>query len=377
MNNKRLESLDVVRGLDMFFLTTLGPILSRILRAGGMAPDSEALRQLSHPSWTGFTVWDMIMPFFMFCAGAAIPFAMAKYRDNQMDRSKIYWRIARRTITLWLLGMVCQGRLLSLDPALWVWFSNTLQSIAVGYLVSALMFMHTRPRTQIILASALLFIYWALMMFVKVDGFGGGDFSPEHNLCEWVDRTVLGLHCDHAKLDADTGEIVFREKYNYTWVMSSLNFIVTVMSGMFAGELMKSKLNDNKKALTMAGLGAALAAAGWLWNLQMPAIKHIWTSSMTLVSSGYSFMTMALFYYLIDIRHTKGMGWLKVYGMNSIAVYMLVEYFDLRPVCRQIFYGLEQYTGELWYKVIIECALGALIYGILRFMYKHKIFLKV
>ena len=42
----------------------------------------------------------------------------------------------------------------------------------------------------------------------------------------------------------------------------------------------------------LAGTGAALVAAGWLWNLELPVIKKLWTSSMVLVSSGYCFLLM-------------------------------------------------------------------------------------
>ena len=374
---KRLESLDVVRGLDMFFLTTLGPILYSFFRAGDFACSDAALHQLSHPSWTGFTIWDMIMPFFMFCAGAAVPFAMTKYREQNKPASWIFGRVAKRVVILWILGMMCQGRLLSLDPQKIVYFSNTLQSIAVGYLAATVLFLYTGTRTQISITAFLLLLYWALMMFVSIDGFGGGDFTPEKNLCEWVDRQVLGLHCDHASLDPDTGAVVFREKYNYTWVLSSLTFIVTVTLGMFAGKVMMSSRSDREKMQILVIAGVAMTAAGWLWNLQMPVIKHIWTSSMTLVAGGYSFLVMALFYWLVDIRHVKGLGWLKVYGMNAIVAYMCAEFFHLSNISKQLVYGLEQYLGGEWYGFAVALMDGLVLWAILKILHKHGIFVKV
>lgn len=374
---KRLESLDVVRGLDMFFLTTLGPILSCFFRVGDFGCSEAVLRQLSHPSWTGFTVWDMIMPFFMFCAGTAIPFAMSNYQRQDKPNSWIFWRIGKRVIILWILGMMCQGRLLTLDPEKIVYFSNTLQSIAVGYLVSAVLYMFTSTRVQISVSAALLFIYWGLMMFVNADGFGGGDFTPQHNLCEWVDRQVLGLHCDHAHLDPDTGAVVFREKYNYTWVLSSLNFIVTVMLGMFAGKILKSDRTENGKLKVLIIAGVSMTAAGWLWNLQMPVIKHIWTSSMALVAGGYSFLVLALFYWLVDMKKFKGFGWLKTYGMNAIFAYMVAEFFHLSNISKQLVYGFEQYVGSEWYSFVVVLMDGIVLWIILRIMYKYKIFVKV
>lgn len=374
---KRLESLDVLRGLDMFMLTAFGAICTSFIKACDMADPAPLLRQFDHPSWTGFTMWDLIMPLFMFCSGVAIPYAMTKYRESGIGKGKIYMRIFRRVAVLWIFGMMCQGNLLTMDPHKFVYFSNTLQSIAVGYLASSLLFLHTRPKTQIIVASALLLGFWALMMFVRVDGFGGGDFTPQGNLAEWVDRTVLGAHCDHATVDEATGAVIFREKYNYTWVLSSMTFIVTVMTGMFAGEILKSRRTNSKKVGMLICLGAAMTAAGWIWNLQMPVIKHIWTSSMTLVASGYSFLLLALIYWIVDVRRWKWLNWLKVFGMNAIAAYMIIELFRLSSISKPLLYGLEQYTGEAWYAFIIAVANGAILWGILYLMYKRKVFLRV
>lgn len=30
------------------------------------------------------------------------------------------------------------------------------------------------------------------MKFISIDGYGGGNYTPEDNLAEWIDRTVLG-----------------------------------------------------------------------------------------------------------------------------------------------------------------------------------------
>ena len=76
------------------------------------------------------------------------------------------------------------------------------------------------------------------MQFVSVDGFGGGDYTPTANFAEWVDRVVLGRFRDAATISAN-GVVEFAPWYNYTWIVSSLNFIVTVMSGMFAGIILK------------------------------------------------------------------------------------------------------------------------------------------
>ena len=98
---------------------------------------------------------------------------------------------------------------------------------------------------------------------------------------------------------------------------------------------------------------------------------------MVLVSSGYCFLLMGLFYYWIDYKgHRSSITWLKVYGMNSIVAYMLANVINFRCLGESLLYGLEQFLGD-FYPVLIEGVNVAVIYFILWIMYKNKIFLKV
>ena len=373
---KRLESLDILRGLDLFILTVFGPLLFAFAQTGDHTWLAPVLTQFTHTPWEGFRVWDMIMPLFLFMSGTTIPFSLAKYKLASEGRKQVAWRIGKRVLLLWIFGMMFQGNLLDFDPATLKLFSNTLQSIAVGYLFAAIFFLTTRPRTQIIIAALLLLAYWALMMFVKVPGYGGGDFTPDGNLCEYVDRAVFGHWRDRASVDA-AGNVVFSEEYRYTWILSSLCFIVTVMTGAFAGMILKSAWSEKKKMLTMLIAGVAMIAAGWLWGLQMPVIKKIWTSSMTLVTSGYSFLLLLIFYYFVDYKgHNKGLSWLKIWGMNSILAYML-QMISFSSVGQSLFHGLEKYVGAGYYGFILTAVNLAIYFLILRFLYKRKIYLRV
>ena len=109
----------------------------------------------------------------------------------------------------------------------------------------------------------------------------------------------------------------------------------------------------------------------------MPVIKKLWTSSMVLVSSGYCFVLMALFYWLIDCKgRNKHIGWLKVYGMNSIVAYMLATCVNFSSVSRSLFYGLQQYVGD-FYPALVALSNAAIVYLILWVMYRQKVFLKI
>ena len=373
-SSKRLESLDALRGFDLFFLVALGPLMHSLARTANVEWLNESMWVFSHVSWEGFSPWDLIMPLFLFMSGISMPFSLSRYKSIS-DKRPLLRRLAKRILLLWIFGMMCQGNLLALDPNTIYLYSNTLQAIATGYLITALLFLFTSRRTQIITAVVLLLVYWTAMQFITVDGYGGGNYPPQGNLAEWIDNTVLGRFRDTAQVI--DGKVVVADWYHYTWILSSLNFGVTVLTGLFAGYIAKDKIEEKKKLKLYFGTGITMVIAGWLWNFQMPVIKTIWTSSMVLVSSGYCFLLMGLFYYWIDYKgHRSGITWLKVYGMNSIVAYMLANVVNFRCIGESLFYGLEQYMGSYYSFLMTLWNIGA-VYVIIWFMYKRGIFLKV
>ena len=91
-NDRRLFSLDILRGLDMFLLTVIGPVFWAANKIWPM-PDM-VQKQFKH-FWGGFTLWDIIMPLFIFMCGAAIPYALSKRLDE--DGKPKVWKM------IWLM----------------------------------------------------------------------------------------------------------------------------------------------------------------------------------------------------------------------------------------------------------------------------------
>lgn len=372
---QRLESLDVLRGFDLFMLVGLETAIHQLASAVDTPSFHSFMWCFTHVDWEGFSPWDLVMPLFMFMSGITIPFALSRYKHTN-NQTSVYRRILKRVILLWIFGMMCQGNLLGLDPNRIYFYSNTLQAIAMGYLIASLLYLHTRIRTQIIVAAGLLLGFWGAMEWITVQGYGGGNYTPDGNLAEWIDREVLGRFRDGASMM--NGEVVFADWYRYTWILSSLNFGVTVLTGTFAGYILKDKEWMPKRKLTyLLAIGAAMVAIGWIWGIWHPVIKKLWTSSMTLVSSGYCFLLMALFYYLIDYKGWKKYsGWLKVYGMNSIVAYMLTMCVNFSCIGHSLLHGLQPYMGE-YYSVVLTLSNVGIIYFILWELYKRKLFLRV
>ena len=364
----RLASLDILRGADMFLLLFLGPVIRALCK---VYPDSTAwlAGQFQHADWEGFVLWDIIMPLVLFMSGITIPFSMAKYRNGLKPDGKFYLKLLRRFCLLFLLGWLVQGNLLDFSWKTFHPFANTLQAIAVGYVVAALLFVYLKPGWQIAVAAMLFAGYWIAFACT------GMNLDPQNNIAMVVDKAVLGSHRDGVKWLAD-GAWRFRTGYQYTWILSSLNFAVTVLLGCFAGQILKSdRQAPAKRALWVAVTGVALVAAGLAVSPVFPIIKKIWSSSMTLFSGGICWLLVAFTYYLVDVKGWhKGADWLKIYGMNAITAYCIGEMINFSSVSQSLLHGF----GSLpWYPVVIAFANASILLGILYCMYKNKVFLKV
>ena len=349
---ERLESLDILRGADMFLLLFIGPVLRAVCKAvpGGAAWLSA---QLNHVPWEGFVLWDIIMPLFLFMSGITIPFSMAKYKEGLRPDGQFYLKLLRRFCVLFLLGWIVQGNLLLWDWKLFHPFANTLQAIAVGYVVAALLFVHADIKWQVAACALLFAAYWIVFACT------GMNTDPQDNVAMVIDKAVLGSHRDGVEWAAD-GSWRFMKRYQYTWVLSSLNFAVTVIMGSFAGQILRAnKLQPARRAMAVDIVGALLIASGLLLSPAFPIIKKIWSSTMTLFSGGICFVLIGLTYYVVDVRKRgRWLSWLKIYGMNAITAYCI---------------------GEMLKYNTLPVAVGnaLLVFFLLLIMYRRKLFIKI
>src|SRR5262249_31660617 len=67
--------------------------------------------QLEHVHWEGFHFYDLIFPLFLFLVGVVLPFSLGKLYDDQLPTYRLYYRIIRRTLLLFLLGLIYNGLL--------------------------------------------------------------------------------------------------------------------------------------------------------------------------------------------------------------------------------------------------------------------------
>ena len=239
---QRLESLDALRGFDMFWIVGGGAMLTSLDGIFHSPVTKFICTQLDHAEWIGFRFWDIIMPLFLFIVGAAVPFSTAKRLGMGQTRKAIIVHMVWRAILLWILGTIAQGNLLAYDISRIQLYSNTLQAIAAGYCIALVAFMYLDMKRFAVLLCGLLLLFWALIAWVPVPGYGAGVLTPDGNLANYLDRNLLGP---------------FDDGLDYTWILSSMNFGCTVMLGAIAGALLRSSKTRNAKALWLVGSGAA------------------------------------------------------------------------------------------------------------------------
>lgn len=367
----RLISLDILRGFDLFCLLFFQPILIHWLEILDTPLLVGLKNQITHVEWHGFSFWDLIMPLFMFMSGITIPFSLSKYKDGKVIDRIFYIKILKRFCRLFVLGWIIQGNLLYFDISKFCIFSNTLQAIAVGYVITAIIYVHTSVVKQIIWG--LIFFLSYILVFVC---WGDLNFIPTVNIAEEIDRMVLGRFRDGVIWQGSSW--YFNDSYHYTWILSSLNFVVTVMLGSFAGVILRNKFYSEMKKFTLLIILGTLFIIIALWmDSFIPIIKRIWSSSMTLYSGGMCFILMGLFYYIIDIKKFKwNLNWLKYYGMNSIIGYSIFEVINFHSISDSLFFGLEQWMG-IYYPLIGTIFQSMIVLLILRWMYKNQMFVKV
>jgi predicted acyltransferase len=304
--NNRLVSLDVFRGI-----TIAGMVL-----VNNPGTWSNIYWPLEHAEWNGWTPTDLIFPFFVFIVGVAIPLAFGRRIEAGGSMRDIYWKVIKRTLILFALGefLAFPARV---DGFPYYHLANiripgVLQRLAVCYLFASIIFLKTKVRAQVVIALALLVIYWVLMTRFHAPGFPTGDLTKEGSLASFVDRTVFGLHI------WKQGKV-----YDPEGLLSTIPAIATALFGVLTGQWLRTSKSQYEKVTGLFVAGAGCVVIGWCWNPFFPINKALWTSSYVFFTAGLALQFLALCYFVIDIRQYQ--SWSKpfrVFGVNAIALFV-------------------------------------------------------
>ncbi|OIR14206.1 hypothetical protein GALL_46670 [mine drainage metagenome] len=392
----RLQSLDALRGFDMFWIISgegifhgfadvvmakhalvRNPYNWQIATSNDLSFFEKIIvgisNQLHHTPWNGFTFYDMIFPLFIFIAGVSMPYSfnnsLEKAGMNQkIGKRKIYKSLIKRTVLLIIFGMIVNGAL-QLNGYANTRFASVLSRIAISCFLAAIIFLNCKLRYQIIWFVGILLAYWAAMMLIPVHGFGAGILTPEGNLEGYIDRILLPgkLH---------------RMVYDPEGIFSNMPAVCSALLGVFTGQFLRmnaDKWSQMKKAMTLALAGLTLVVVGWLWGFVFPINKNMWTSSFVLYAGGWSVLLLSLFYLIIDVAGYKKWSMPFVWvGCNSILIYMAAHgVVNFEHTSQFLFGGMINKTETIWHSSLLWIGVAVIQFAVLSFFYKKKWFLKV
>ena len=395
--SQRLLSLDALRGFDMFWIMG-GDLIMTSLRRFNDNPATRFLaEQFDHKDWAGFAFYDLIFPLFVFIIGVSLVFSLTRMIERE-GRAVALRRVFRRGALLYLLGVFYYGGFSKEWPD--IRLLGVLQRLALSYFFAGLLFCLFRPKALAAICAGLLLGYWALMALVPfpdVRPTPGGDlevcketgFTNVAQLNFATPNRLQGVYLKGVNLANYVDQRWLPGyKWDGTWdpegLLSTIPAVGTCLLGVFAGLLLRNRsVDDLRKVVLLLSAGAVAVAAGWLWNLQFPVIKKIWTSSYVLVAGGYSAWLLAAFYYVIEVRQWQNWAapfvWI---GMNPITVYLCDALLSYYKVAERLAGGSVRDflnarvmvgAGDALVAII---ALGLAIL-LCRFLYRRKLFLRL
>ena len=304
----RLLSLDVFRGLNIALMI--------IVNNGSSQP----FAQLEHSAWNGWTLTDLVFPFFLFITGVSLTFSFAtRLPGEQSSRAAQLPHILRRTAIIFAIGLVINA-FPYFHLATWR-IPGVLQRIALCYCIGSILYLWTGTRTRWAVIVSLLVGYWIVMRFVPVPGFGVPSVNiplldPDRNLAAWLDRKTMWGHLYEGVRDPEG-------------ILSTFPAVANTLFGVAVGEWIRSLRADPGKLLRrLMAVGISCFLAGELWGLTFPINKKLWTSSYVLITVGLAMLALAACYWLVDVKQRRGLltSFAVVFGTNCIFAYSLSEF---------------------------------------------------
>ena len=292
MNDKRIEAIDVLRGITMALMVLVN------------SPGSWSVRypMLRHAQLNGFTPTDFVFPCFLFLMGVSMFFSL---RKGSFTLSR---KILRRFLLLLglgvlvnVIGMLVNGRF-AFENIRWM---GVLQRFGLCFGVTAVLVCKLPHKWLGWVAAGLLAGYSALLLL------GNGYAQDASSIIARVDSAVLG------------------ETHLYRWgngidpegLLSTIPAIAHTLIGFLVGKILYQR--DFRK---MDALGTALLVAGFLLLWLLPVNKKIWSPSFVLLICGMGTLLLSLLQWLIDEKHYwKRTGFWKVFGTNAIYCYLMSD----------------------------------------------------
>lgn len=362
---QRLRSIDCLRGFDMLLIAGGGTFLVLLENKTGWPWVDWIVMQLKHPAWNGFTFYDFIFPLFLFIAGVSLPFSLNKGLEMGMSKAELYRKAFWRMVILILLGILDKNTPVTFFDPEQIRVASVLGRIGIAGFFTTLLYLNFSPYGRMGWVAGILLLYYAALFLIPVPGYGAGDLSMEGNLVGWIDRNFL------------PGRLL-QKIYDENGLLTQLPALCLTVLGTMAGDILRAEGQDRRKLGVLVLAGVTGIALGLLWGRHFPINKHLWTSSFILLTGGMAFVFLAFFYCLIDVlKYQKWAFFFQVIGMNSLTIYLAYHFIDFYKTSRMLFAGLYAPTPEPWHEVFEALGALGLVWLLMFFLYKKKIFIKI
>jgi predicted acyltransferase len=267
----RLGALDAFRGFTV----------AAMLLVNNPGTWSAIWWPLQHAEWHGWTPTDLIFPFFLFIVGIT----------TELSRKEPL-RILRRGGLIILCGLLLHAfpffRLSELR------YMGVLQRIGIVYILAALIADKASRRTVLILTTAILLGYWAVLSCGPLQ-------PPDATIAAQVDRALIST--PHLWKQART--------WDPEGPLSTMGALGTALLGILVTPWVKTR---NVKLLTIGGVVGI--TVGLLWGRFFPINKNLWTSSYVVFTAGCACVLLALW---IGMLPTKPFD---VFGRNPLIAFL-------------------------------------------------------
>lgn len=314
MISDRDRSLDVFRGATVALM----------ILVNNPGSWSHLYGPLTHAAWHGWTLTDLVFPFFLFAVGNALALTMSQ--DKAVDARRFWPKWFRRTSIIFGIGLLLNAapfvawtpsgslEVRDLDT---LRIMGVLQRIALCWAVAALVIRTGGVRAAWIASVVLLFVYWlACLAFAQ----GPDPYSLEGFFGTTLDRNLLG------SAHLYKGEGV---PFDPEGLASTLPAIAQVLLGYIAGHWVLANKDSPSLVTKLIGAAVILATAGLLLEELIPINKKIWTSTYVLLTSGLALAVLALLIESIERRHWTSRpletGWraCEAFGRNALFIFAL------------------------------------------------------
>jgi predicted acyltransferase len=385
----RNVAIDAYRGFVMLLMMAEVLQFSRISEAfpGSWFWKILAFNQ-THAEWAGCSLHDLIQPGFSFLVGVALPYSIASRLAKGATFGRSLGHAMWRALLLIALGIFLR----SMDsPQTNFTFEDTLTQIGLGYVFLFLLGSRS-PRWQWTVLAVILVGYWLAWALYPVAGPGfnwqavGVPVDWTHHYtgfaAHWNKNANLGQAFDLWFLNLFPRPKPFAYNEGGYLTLSFIPTLGTMILGLIAGRWLRAAA-PRIPMKRLLGAGVIGIAAGLLLHVAgiCPVVKRIWTPSWTLFSGGASFLLLAGFSWVIEVKGYKKWSFpLVVIGMNSIAAYLIAHWFE-EFIVSSFRINLGQHVFQIFGTALEPLTQGAVVlftyWLILLWMYRRRLFLKI